>query len=135
MKIATDPAFRREFAREGLMPVIDHPNIVPIIDSDTRMAEIPYVVMPLFSNGSLRSLMEKHPRGLPEYRTKALLADILSGLTQAHSQGIVHRDLKPHNILIGDAGQAVIADFGLALFLLTLEQLIKSPIIGRYSHA
>jgi len=45
VKVALDPDFRRQLCREGFLPDLDHPNVVPIIDSDTRFAEVPYVVM------------------------------------------------------------------------------------------
>jgi serine/threonine protein kinase len=115
VKIATDDAFRRQLSREGRLPDIKHPNVVPILDADTRFAEHPYVVMPFYAGGSLADLIAQHPRGLPEDRVTALLQDIASGLGAAHEQDVVHRDIKPANILIDDGGRALIADFGLSL--------------------
>jgi serine/threonine protein kinase len=115
VKIATEPGFRKQLCREGRLPEIDHPNVVPILDSDTRFAEIPYIVMPYLPGGNLSELIAKHPNGLPEETVSALLDDILSGLAAAHTQGIVHRDIKPANVLLDQGGRAIIADFGLSL--------------------
>jgi serine/threonine protein kinase len=115
VKIATDPAFRKQLSREGRLPDIKHRNVVPILDSDTRFAEHPYVVMPFYSAGSLADLIARHPHGLPEDRVHALLKGILSGLSAAHRQGIVHRDIKPANILLDEDGKALVSDFGLSL--------------------
>ncbi len=115
IKIATNPDFRRQLALEGSLPEIDHPNVVPILDSDTRFAELPYIVMPLITGGNLADLLADHPGGLPEEQVKAILGDVLAGLAAAHEKGIVHRDIKPQNVLIDEAGRAQITDFGLSL--------------------
>ena len=57
VKIAVEEDFRRALSREGRMPDIDHPNVVPILDSDTRFAAIPYVVLPYLPGGSLADLI------------------------------------------------------------------------------
>ena len=48
-------------------------------------------------------------------RAIRLMVDVLRGLEYAHSKGIIHRDIKPANILIGDAMQGKLSDFGLAI--------------------
>ena len=45
---------------------------------------------------------------------KVIMYQILSGIQELHSKRIFHRDMKPHNILISNANQIKIADFGLA---------------------
>lgn len=113
VKVPSDPAHWRELRREVSLPVIDHPNVVPILDSDTS-GDRPYVVMPYYAGRSLADLIKKHPSGLPEERVEQILADILSGLSVAHELGIVHRDIKPSNILLDGTGRALLSDFGLS---------------------
>ncbi|QDV92208.1 Serine/threonine-protein kinase PknB [Phycisphaerae bacterium RAS2] len=114
IKIVIDPEFRKQLASEAKLPPLKHERIVPIIDSDTRFAEIPYVVMPHYSGGTLKDLIAANPNGLPEDRVEQILTDILSALSEAHDKGIIHRDLKPSNILLDEAGRAHISDFGLS---------------------
>lgn len=52
---------------------------------------------------------------MPLSRAKRLMVDVLRGLSHAHERDIVHRDIKPANILIGNAEEGKLSDFGLAL--------------------
>src|SRR5262249_18467628 len=115
IKIATDPEFRRQLAAEGRLPEIQHANVVPILDSDTRFAEQPYIVMPYYKRGRLADEIGRNKDGLPEDRVELVLYDLLAGLGAAHAMDIVHRDVKPQNILLSDDGSAVVADFGVSL--------------------
>jgi len=65
---------------------------------------------PYFTMDVLRPLPER----LTERFLVRLLNGILAGLDALHAKGIVHRDLKPSNILLDDAGNAVLADLGVA---------------------
>jgi len=114
VKIATHAEFRRQLAREGRLPDLDHPNVVAILDADTRFGDPPYIVMPFCPGGSLVDLIRKHPGGLPEDRVEQILRDVLSGLAAAHERGIVHGDVKPSNILLDGNGRALLTDFGLS---------------------
>jgi len=69
--------------------------------------------MEYLPNRSLEDEAQGAP--VPLSRAKRLMIDVLRGLGHAHRQGVVHRDIKPANILIGNAGEAKLSDFGLAL--------------------
>lgn len=43
-----------------------------------------------------------------------ILAQLAPAIDEAHAQGILHRDIKPRNILLDDAGNAYLSDFGIA---------------------
>jgi len=126
IKIPTDNAFRKQFVREARLPEFLHPNIVPILDSDTRFADLPYLVMPYYAKGNLRKLIQSSPGGLPEDMVARLLSEISNGLEVAHSRGVIHQDIKPENVLIGDNEEAVLADFGLCAIPLEVESVIQS---------
>src|SRR5882757_6246618 len=66
-----------------------------------------------FMSGDLRKEMVRVKK-LSLEAARFYVAEILLALEKLHRVGIVHRDVKPENILIGDDGHIVLADFGLA---------------------
>ncbi len=101
--------FRRE-ARA--VAQLSHPNIVTVIDrgeQDDRQ----FIVFEYIDGENLKSLLEREGP-LPEREAIGLALQIARALGFAHGQGLVHRDVKPQNVLLNDAGQAKVTDFGIA---------------------
>jgi Tol biopolymer transport system component len=72
-----------------------------------------YIVMEYMAGGSLEDrLREQGP--LPVDEALRIATEVCEGLACAHGEGVVHCDLKPHNILFDAAGEAKVADFGIA---------------------
>ncbi len=91
---------------------LQHPNLLPLFDSGSADGLL-YYVMPYLEGETLRARMQRE-RQLPVDETLRLVSLLAGALDLAHSRGVIHRDLKPENILL-QAGQPVIADFGIAL--------------------
>jgi len=93
---------------------LDHPHILTLIDSGEAGGFL-YYVLPLVRGESLRArLAREHQLGLDE--AIGIARQVAGALDYAHRQGVVHRDIKPENILLHE-GEAMIADFGIALAL------------------
>jgi TolB-like protein len=90
---------------------LQHPNLLPLFDSGE--ADGLYYVMPYIEGETLRARLQREQQ-LPVDETVRMVALIAGALDFAHTRGVIHRDLKPENILL-QAGQPVIADFGIAL--------------------
>jgi len=93
---------------------LQHPHILPLFDSGQAGGLI-YYVMPHVEGESLRQRLERE-RQLPIEEAVSLAAGVASALDYAHRHSVIHRDIKPENILFQD-GEAVVADFGIALAL------------------
>ena len=91
---------------------LQHPNLLPLFDSGEANGLLFYV-MPFVEGESLRARLDRE-RQLPVDEAIRIAAAIAGALDYAHARGVIHRDLKPENVLI-QAGQPVVADFGIAL--------------------
>jgi len=89
-----------------------HPNLLPLFDSGEADGLL-YYVMPYIEGQTLRARLNSE-RQLPLAEVTRLTGLLAGALDYAHAAGVVHRDLKPENVLL-QAGQPVIADFGIAL--------------------
>jgi serine/threonine protein kinase len=93
------------------MAKLRHPNVVPIFDVGLADDAV-FVAMPLLEGGTLKSWLHATPHSLDEILDRFVAAG--QGLAAAHAAGLVHRDFKPDNVLLGEAGEVQVADFGLA---------------------
>jgi serine/threonine protein kinase len=106
--------FYKRLQREAeLCGSLQHPNIVTLYEPGYDNDVIAWLATEYIDGESLRDRMKKR-KPLPISEALRIAEDILRGLAFAHSKGIVHRDIKPANILLTAAGEAKIADFGIA---------------------
>ncbi len=119
------PEITERFIREAQITArLDHPNIVPVYDFD----ELPtadagrklVLCMKRIRGRDLGTLLAALEAGQEDAapwtraRLLSLFQGICLGMAYAHSKGVIHRDLKPSNVIIGDFGEVLIVDWGLA---------------------
>lgn len=90
-----------------------HPNVVPV-NYGCKDNDYIYISMPFYKNGSLKHLMAN--RFLTTREVVRYSLQFLSGVNNIHTKKLIHFDIKPENILISDADDALVSDFGLAQF-------------------
>lgn len=125
--IAHDPEMKQRLHLEvETLEKLRHPNIVQLRgifqDGETWGLELELVDGP-----SISVWRENHKTDLLEPRLW-LLAKIAEALATAHGMDIIHRDLKPENVLISQAGEVKLADFGLARTL-TRATITRSGVL------
>jgi eukaryotic-like serine/threonine-protein kinase len=112
---AKDERFVRRFRKEARsVAALNHPNVVQIYDQGRAEDGRCYIAMEYVPGGSLEDLILRRGPLAPSEATR-LASQVAEALHAAHIRGIVHRDVKPQNVLIGEAGHAKVADFGIAL--------------------
>ncbi len=105
------PSAQARFRREArALSRLDHPNICRIYDY-VEMESQDFLVLELVSG---RRLDEAIRAGIGSDEALRIASQIAAALVAAHAEGIVHRDLKPGNVMLSDAGEIKVLDFGLA---------------------
>jgi formylglycine-generating enzyme required for sulfatase activity len=92
---------------------LPHPNIVRVIDCD-RDGQTVFMTMEYLAGEPLkRRIMEPGFSGLAHDEAVRIIEGVGNALAFAHSHGIVHGDLKPGNVILTDAGEVKVIDFGI----------------------
>ncbi len=113
--LRASPAARLRFERETRLTArLQHPNIVPVYDGGVDDEGLPFLAMRLVRGRTLAAEIER--RATLEDRLRLLPAVIAAcnAVAYAHHQRVAHRDLKPDNLLVGDFGETLVIDWGLA---------------------
>ena len=112
-ELADDPDYVRRFEGEArLVARLEHPHIVPLYDF-WREPGAAYLVFRYVRGGNAEAAGAAERRW-PLARVGRLVEEIGAALAAAHDAGVIHRDVKPANVLFDEAGNAYLADFGIA---------------------
>ena len=121
--LARNAEARQLFLAEAMVTgALDHPNIVPVHALAVDLAGEVSLSMKLVGGASWKSLL--HPETESERARSArfdlaahldILKHVGNAVAFAHARGVVHRDLKPENVMVGDFGEVLVMDWGLAV--------------------
>ncbi|MGI8864384.1 MAG: Stk1 family PASTA domain-containing Ser/Thr kinase [Solirubrobacteraceae bacterium] len=112
-RFAEDPDFVERFRREAQAAAgLQHPNVVSVYDRGSY-DDTYYIAMEYLPGRTLKQLIREEAP-LDPVRAIDLTVQILKAARFAHRRGVIHRDLKPHNVIVDDADQAKVTDFGIA---------------------
>lgn len=139
LKNSNEPEAEEDFISEALVTgFLDHPNIVPVHDllltddSDLVMS------MKLVGGRSWKDII-RDQEGKPRPKSKrlsdddldrdlAILMQVAHAVAFAHNRGIVHCDLKPENVMIGNFGEVLVMDWGVAVDIRERADLADAPL-------
>ena len=121
---AKHPEAARRFLKEAQVTgQLEHPNIVPVYELGRRPEDNqPYYTMRFVRGQTLREAVAAYHRKRREgtadpiewLRLLQAFVSVCNAVSYAHSRGVIHRDLKPENIILGDFGEVLVLDWGLA---------------------
>jgi len=118
-----EPEFRRRFVGEARITArLDHPGIVPVYDLGDREGEHAYYAMKLVRGETLAAAIDHFhglarnapDRAVEERRLLNAFLTVCQTMEFSHARSVIHRDLKPQNIVLGDYGETIVLDWGLA---------------------
>ena len=103
------------FLREALITArLEHPGIVPVHEAGRWPNGDPYYVMKLVEGRTLKELISERANLRERLGLLPHVIAIADAVGYAHSEGVIHRDLKPSNVIVGEFGETIVVDWGLA---------------------
>ena len=137
LKTLSDPegAGRSQLARfvaeARITSQLDHPNIIPVHDLGVSENGQIYFVMKRVRGRSLQEILSDLRAGdtdalnaWPPHRLLNAFLKVCEAVAYAHGRGVIHRDLKPANIMLGEYGEVLVMDWGIARVLDGSEELV-----------
>jgi serine/threonine-protein kinase len=113
-----DSGLMRRFVSEAeVTGQLEHPGVVPVYALEEDEAGRPYYIMRFVRGRTLDDAIDAYHRNPTPLAFRDLLkrfVDVCNTVAYAHSKGVVHRDLKGTNVLVGEYGETLVVDWGLA---------------------
>lgn len=131
---------QKRFAREARITAkLQHPGIVPVYDAGVDEQGKPFYTMRLIAGRSLKDMIGTRCNLTERLELVSNLLAAASAVAYAHDNGVIHRDIKPANIMVGDYGETVVIDWGLARLmgdvldkaLVDVETSVEDPSITK----
>ena len=105
----------RRFEREARITArLEHPSIIHVYEAGVWPGGEPFYAMPLVAGRSLDKVVAERKTLVERLGLLPNVIAVADALAYAHSQDVIHRDLKPSNVLVGEFGESIVIDWGLA---------------------
>jgi PAS domain S-box-containing protein len=142
---ADNAVLRARFLREAqITGQLEHPGIVPVYE----LARRPDTGQPFYTmrfvkgrtlNDAARAHHQKRAAGQADSLEFSTLLNafvvVCKTVAYAHSRGVIHRDLKGQNVIVGDFGEVVVLDWGLAKLVGRIEEEDQTPAVSMDHHS
>jgi len=103
------------FVREArITGMLEHPGIVPVYEIGRRDDGTLYYTQKLIRGRTLSEELKHCATAQDRLRTLPHFVNLCHAIAYAHRRGVIHRDIKPDNVMVGEFGETVVLDWGLA---------------------
>lgn len=107
-----NPHLRGRFLIEAAVTGdLEHPNIIPVYDLGTSEQGQPFYAMRRIQGQPWCDVIASKSQA----ENVGILMNVADAVAYAHSRGVIHRDLKPENVMLGDFGEILVIDWGIAV--------------------
>ncbi len=123
----TNHAAWLRFVREAQVTgQLEHPNIVPVYEMGRSSGDDrPFYTMRYLRGQTLQQMVSEYHKQRAAGKAQIMdlrrllnaFVGVCNAVAYAHSRGVIHRDLKPDNVILGDFGEVIVLDWGLAKVL------------------
>jgi hypothetical protein len=107
---------------------LEHPSIVPVYDLGELPDGRPFFAMKLINGQNLAQLLAARTTPAEDlFRWVRVFEKVCAAVAFAHAREVIHRDLKPSNVMLGEFGEVLVMDWGIAKALAARPQPAQAP--------
>jgi hypothetical protein len=134
-QVFADGGLRARFEEEARhVSQLQHPSIVPVYDLGELPDGRPFFVMKLIHGHTLAELLVSRATPADDLpRWVMVFEQVCAAVAFAHARDLIHRDLKPSNVMLGEFGEVLVMDWGIAKALAARPQpaqLSPTPVLS-----
>ncbi|MGD8319612.1 MAG: serine/threonine-protein kinase [Gemmatimonadota bacterium] len=111
----TEDVVERFVAERQILSGLSHPHIATLLDGGATEDGRPFLAMEKVDGDPITEWADR--RGSTATERVRLFLQVVDAVAFAHGQLVIHRDIKPSNVLVTEAGQVKLLDFGVAKLL------------------
>ena len=128
-RVFGDGRARARFEEEARhVSQLEHPSIVPVYDLGELPDGRPFFVMKLIHGQTLAELLAARATPAEDLaRWVGVFEQVCAAVAFAHARDLIHRDLKPSNVMLGEFGEVLVLDWGIAKALAARPQPAQVP--------
>jgi tRNA A-37 threonylcarbamoyl transferase component Bud32 len=102
---------------------LEHPSVVPVYDLGELPDGRPFFAMRLVHGQTLAELLAARATPAEDlWRWVGVFEQVCAAVAFAHARDLIHRDLKPSNVMLGEFGEVLVMDWGIAKALAARPQ-------------
>jgi serine/threonine-protein kinase len=127
-RVFADARARGRFEEEARhVSQLEHPSIVPVYDLGELPDGRPFFAMKLVQGQTLAELLAARELAEDLPRWVEVFEQVCAAVAFAHARDLIHRDLKPSNVMLGEFGEVLVMDWGIAKALAARPQAATAP--------